>query len=48
MYVKAHLDLSLKSLVCFGCVFGPCTWKSGGSWLPWAVPRVVFLFLFGS
>ena len=23
MYVKAHQDLSLKSLVCFGCCFRP-------------------------
>ena len=37
MYVKAYLDLSLKSLVCFGCCFRPVhlgAWP-GGSWLPW-------------
>ena len=52
MYVKAYLDLSLKSLVCFGCCFRPVhlgAWP-GGSWLPWraaplccVVVRVWFL-----
>ena len=37
MYVKAYLDLSVKSLVCFGCCFRPVhlgAWP-GCSWLPW-------------
>ena len=38
MYVKAYLDLSLRSLVVFLCV---ASW--GGSWLPWrAVPCLLF------
>ena len=51
MYVKAYLDLSLKSLVCFGCFFGPCTWEPGRG-VPGCRgglrPFVVLLFLFGS
>ena len=51
MYVKAYLDLSVKSPVCFGCCFWPVhlgAWP-GGSWLPWrAAPlcRVVVLVWF--
>ena len=50
MYVKAYLDLSLKSLV-FSLVVasGPVhlgAWP-GGSWLPWrAVAAVLFVFVF--
>ena len=46
MYVKAYLDLSLRSLVVFLCV---ASWPvrlgawPGGSWLPWrAVPCLLF------
>ena len=46
VYVKAYLDLSLRSLVVFLCV---ASWPvhlrawPGGSWLPWrAVPCLLF------
>ena len=45
MYVKAYLDLSLKSLVVFCVASWPVhlgAWP-GGSWLPWrAVPGLLF------
>ena len=46
MYVKAYLDLSLRSLVVFLCVASwPVRLRAwpGGSWLPWrAVPCLLF------
>ena len=45
MYVKAYLDLSVKSLVCCGCDSRPVhleAWPEG-SWLPWrAAPFLLF------
>ena len=45
MYVKAYLDLSLKSFVVFFVASWPVhlgAWP-GGSWLPWrAVPCLLF------
>ena len=44
MYVKAYLDLSVKYLLCFGCLFFGSVhlgaWPEG-SWLPW---RTALLF----
>ena len=49
MYVKAYMDLSLRSLMLFLCV---ASWPvrlgawPGGSWLPWrAVPCLLLLVL---
>ena len=47
MYVKAYLDLSVKSLVCCGCDSRPVhlgAWP-GGSWLPWLRPFCCFVVL---
>ena len=51
MYVKAYLDLSLKSLVCFGCCFRPVhleAWPGVPGCRGGLRPFVVLLFLFGS
>ena len=49
MYVKAYLDLSLKSLVVCCVASWPVrlgAWP-GGSWLPWrAVPCLLFVCCF--
>ena len=49
MYVKAYLDLSLRSLVFSWCV---ASWPvhlgawPGGSWLPWRAVPVLLLVCF--
>ena len=48
MYVKAYLDLSVKSPVCFGCCFRPVHLEAwpGGSWRAAPLCRVVVLVWF--
>ena len=50
MYVKAYLDLSMKSLLALVVVFGPCAWEPGRG-VPGCRgglrPVLCFWFLFG-